>query len=283
MLTLAVATLAIEMVLLPLTARWFHLATAAGLLANVVAVPAMGVVQLAGLALMPVALVSIQTGDAIGVVATYGVRALLRSADVVAVAPWLVREIPPPSLPVLCLHYGSIAAALFAWLQRRPKAALWCAVPAVACLGWIVSGGFERSDPAPWTWRAALRWQYAAWAAEPWLLVSVLDVGQGDATVIRFPSGRTWLVDAGGSVAESFDVGARVTSPALWALGVRRLDRVLITHAHPDHAAGMATVIRRFQPREVLTGIAAAGDVLQRRGGGCRGDGVGGAAVAGSR
>ncbi|AMY11135.1 ComEC family competence protein [Luteitalea pratensis] len=263
MLALAVATLAIEMVLLPITARWFHLATAAGLVANVVAVPAMGVVQLAGLALMPAAFVSVPASDAFGVAATYGVRTLLRSADVVSVAPWLVREVPPPSLPVLCLHYGSIAAALFAWLQRRRTVALWCALPAVGCLGWIVSGGIERSAPAPWTWRAAARWQHATWPAEPWLLVSVLDVGQGDATLIRFPSGRTWLVDAGGSVTESFDVGARVTSPALWALGVRRLDRVLVTHAHPDHAAGMATVIRRFQPREVLTGIAAAGDVLQ--------------------
>ena len=262
-LALAGATLAIEMVLLPITARWFHVATAAGLLANVVAVPAMAVVQVAGLALVAAAFAALPVGDAIGVVATYGVRALLRSADVVAVAPWLVREVPPPSAHVLALHYIAIASAGWAWLRRRYSAALSCAVPAVACLAWIVAGGIEDSDPSPWTWDPARRWQRAAWSAEPWLFISMLDVGQGDATLIRFPSGRTWLVDAGGTAAESFDVGARVTAPALWALGVRRLDRVLVTHAHPDHAGGMATVIRRFHPREVLTGIAVAGDVLQ--------------------
>jgi competence protein ComEC len=263
MLALIVATLAIEMVLLPITARWFHLATAAGLLANVVAVPAMATVQLAGLALLPAALVSVRVADAIGVAATWGVRALLRSADVIVVAPWLVREVPPPSLLVLALHGGSIAASLLAWLHRRRVAAVCCALPSMGCLGWIVIGGIEQSAAVPWTWPAASPWQHAAWPAEPWLLVSVLDVGQGDATMIRFPSGRTWLVDAGGSVAERFDVGARVTTPALWALGVRRLDRVLITHLHPDHAAGMATVIERFRPREVLTGIAPAGDQVQ--------------------
>ncbi len=36
-----------------------------------------------------------------------------------------------------------------------------------------------------------------------------------------------------------------------------------MTHAHPDHAAGVPTVVRRFRPRELLGGIAVAGDRLQ--------------------
>ena len=82
---------------------------------------------------------------------------------------------------------------------------------AMGCLVWIVMGGVEHSLPTPWTWPAAERWQRASWPDEPWLLITVLDVGQGDATVVRFPSGRTWLVDAGGSAAETFDTGERVT------------------------------------------------------------------------
>jgi competence protein ComEC len=135
----------------------------------------------------------------------------------------------------------------------------------MVCLGWIVSGGVEHAAPEPWTWPAAQRWQTASWPREPWLLMTVLDVGQGDATVLRFPSGRTWLVDAGGSLGETFDFGARVTSPALWALGHRQLARVIVTHAHPDHAAGVPAVLRRFGPRELVTGIAVAGDQLGAR------------------
>lgn len=262
-LALMAATLAVELVLLPITARWFHVATAAGLLANVVAVPAMAVVQVAGMALIPAAAVWGPCGDAVGAAATLGVRALVRSADIVSLAPWLVREVPPPPVAVLAVYYVALAATAAAWLGGRRIAAGFGAIVTSGGLIWIVTGGVEGSAPSPWSWPSAARWQRATWPSEPWLLISILDVGQGDATVIRFPSGRTWLVDAGGSVADAFDVGARVTTPALWALGTRRLDRVVVTHAHPDHAAGLPTVIRRFRPREIMAGIAVTGDRLQ--------------------
>jgi competence protein ComEC len=223
----------------------------------------MGVVQVAGLALLPAASAWPALGSVVGVAAMYGVRALLRSADVVAVAPWLVREVPPPSLGVLAVYYTALLVAATSAVTRMAAMRMLAMLTVAGCLVWIVRGGVEQSLPTPWTWPAAERWQRASWPAEPWLLITVLDVGQGDATVVRFPSGHTWLVDAGGSAVETFDTGQRVTSPALWALGHRRLDRVLITHAHPDHAAGMPTVIRRFAPREVLSGIPVEGDLRQ--------------------
>lgn len=277
------ATIAVEAVLLPISARWFHVATVAGVLANLLAVPAMGVVQVAGLALVPAAALWPPVGDGIGVVAAHAVRVLLRSADIVSVAPWLVHEVPPPSTPVLATYYLALVVCArccvalvssscgrcgrASWSRRglRARAGLGAltGLTVMGCLVWMLTGGVEHSAPAPWTWRAATRWQRASWPAEPWLLVTFLDVGQGDATVIRFPSGRTWLVDAGGSISETFDTGERVTSPALWALGHRAIDRVVVTHAHPDHAAGMPTVIKRLRPRESLAGIDVVGEPRQ--------------------
>ncbi len=199
MLAVMVATVAVEIVLLPITARWFHVATAAGLLANVVAVPAMGVVQVAGLALLPAAAMWAALGDASGAAASRAVHILLRSADVVSLAPWLVREVPPPPVAVLGAYYGCLVASLAAWRSGRRLAAR-CAAALAACgLVFIVTGGTAGVPPPPWSWRPAARWQRASWPSEGWLSIVILDVGQGDATLLRFPSGRTWLVDGGGS------------------------------------------------------------------------------------
>ena len=66
--------------------------------------------------------------------------------------------------------------------------------------------------------------------------MTFLDVAQGDATLIRFPDGRAWLVDTGGALGR-FDVGTRIVSPALWALGLRRLSTLVLTHGDRDHSA----------------------------------------------
>jgi competence protein ComEC len=88
------------------------------------------------------------------------------------------------------------------------------------------------------------------------LRLTVLDVGQGDSVVVRFPGGRSLLVDTGGfRGTSSFDIGGRVVSPALWALGVRRLDVLTITHGDPDHIGGAASVFRDLSPREIWEGV----------------------------
>ena len=48
-------------------------------------------------------------------------------------------------------------------------------------------------------------------------------------------------------------------APALWALGVRRLDVAVLTHGDPDHIGGMGTVLGDFGPREVWEGVPVPG------------------------
>ncbi|WP_406693598.1 helix-hairpin-helix domain-containing protein [Singulisphaera sp. Ch08] len=73
--------------------------------------------------------------------------------------------------------------------------------------------------------------------------VTILDVGQGDAILIRSPEGKTALIDAGQS--------ASIVSK-LEQQGVSSLDLVVVSHHHADHYGGMDDVIRAFRPRFFL-------------------------------
>ena len=81
------------------------------------------------------------------------------------------------------------------------------------------------------------------------LHVTMLDVGQGDAILVRAPSGATLLVDGGPDP----DLAAQRLGEALpfWQ---RRIDVVLLTHPHEDHVAGLVPALARYRVGLVLDG-----------------------------
>jgi competence protein ComEC len=77
------------------------------------------------------------------------------------------------------------------------------------------------------------------------LHVTMLSVGQGESLLIRLPPGEVMLVDGGGFPPDSGrDFGERILGPALLRLGVRRIDYMVMSHAHPDHLGGLSSVAR---------------------------------------
>lgn len=72
------------------------------------------------------------------------------------------------------------------------------------------------------------------------LRLHFIDVGQGDATVIEFPDGKTMLIDGGdgsGSAEKSL-------MRYLNALKIKKLDYLVLTHADGDHCGGLDTVLK---------------------------------------
>ena len=211
----------------------------------------MSVTQLAGMAAVGLTAVSPPAAEAAGWVAHVAAAGIVDSTRILSWAPWLSWRLPAPGLLVVAGYYTGWVVWLSAARGRPPR---WCGAALVA-----VSAAAMLAAPIPGRtgWRAAdaCRLLPASSAGALPLRVHFLDVDQADATLVRFPNGRSLLVDAAGQVRGRADVGGRVVVPAVWALGVRRLDYLAITHGHPDHIGGAGSVLRDLRPREVWEGI----------------------------
>jgi competence protein ComEC len=71
----------------------------------------------------------------------------------------------------------------------------------------------------------------------------MIDVGQGDAILLKFPSGKTALIDAG-ETNLYFDTGERITEPLLNYFGINKIDYAFISHLDSDHYSGFIHLIK---------------------------------------
>jgi competence protein ComEC len=146
------------------------------------------------------------------------------------IASWAPEgRVPSPTLVEALLWYAALVALALPIRRARKLAA-----------GFLLLFG------------AALATRAIAPRVSPSLTVTFLDVGQGDSCLVELP-GATLLVDGGGSFDPRFDPGEELIAPWLARHGVRRLDAVVLTHPHPDHANGLAAIVERFPVGEVWT------------------------------
>jgi competence protein ComEC len=240
------ASVSAELALFPVSALVFSRVTAAGLLLNFAAIPLMSAVQAGGMVLVVAAALVPAAAPAVGWLTHVAAWGLVESARLVEVMPWAVARVPAPAPVVLAGYYGAWAVwfgarsasparpagrALIACARRAAAAAL------VVCGAWIV-------------FTPDLRCGRTAF-----LEATFIDVGQGSATLVRFPSGHALLVDTGGAGAGRFDVGRRVVEPAVWAAGVHRLTHLVATHGDADHIGGAPSIVADLRPREVWEGV----------------------------
>ncbi len=133
-------------------------------------------------------------------------------------------------------------------------------LPALAAPVWQVSawllGGFDGLVVATADWPLT-RWTLPPPSPLAWLLalaeslpegafaLTLLDVGQGQASLVQTRS-HALLIDTGPGFPDGGDLGDRVLAPSLAQIGVRRLDRLIVSHDDLDHAGGTASLRRRL-------------------------------------
>jgi competence protein ComEC len=172
---------------------------------------------------------------------------------------------------------------LIGFFQRLPGAAIYLATPpallAAAWYGGLLaavkasSGGWDSAARQRVKGRAAigaalvvallLIWWPWGWGQK--LTVHFLDVGQGDSILVQTPGGKNMLVDAGGRRGEfqtGTGAGDQVVVPYLRRTGVKKVDALVLTHPHEDHAGGAAAVVKSLP-----VGLAVVSPAVEADGG----------------
>lgn len=217
-----VSLAAIIATLLPV-AHQFHRASFAGVASNLVVVPLIGygavVAGFTGLLLSPFAEApaALLAGFA-GLLVDWSNRFLF----ILDSLPQLPRF--TPSLAQVLLFTGFLAVLT---VFRRSGSRLLASVVILALLV-----GIHAADRDPVT---------------ETLRISFLSLGQCEGTLVRFPGNKTMLVDGGGALFDGgMEVGERLLAPALWSLGIDRIDCMVLSHPHPDHLKGLLFVAENF-------------------------------------
>jgi competence protein ComEC len=240
---LALISLVAEAVMVLPMAVYFHRLPVFAVPANILILPLIGILVPAALITFTAALVSAKLALVPAAATAALLHAIaftihrlsgLRSADF---------RIPAP---VWQVAFAAVAAWIACtWLVRRSRAGAVLTALALP----LIAAAILFPEPA---------------ATTPGTLeITALDVGQGDSILAVNPDGRTMLIDAGGPIGShglaetvsSFDLGEEVVAPYLWTRRLRRLDLLVLTHAHTDHMGGMPAILADLRPRELWVGI----------------------------
>lgn len=224
---------------MPLAALCFRSVSLAGPLTNLLTLWAVSGAFLGGLASALLGLALPPLGVALGWLTAWLGRWIILVARTVS-------RIPFASLSLLsgylCLWFVLAYGILLLWLAGRRY--IRPAIPTAALLLSFCAAAFT------------LLWPSYTGA----LTVAALDVGQGAATLF-YSRGHAVLVDCGGNSAD--DPGD-IAADYLQSLGSSRLDALILTHYHTDHACGVPELLSRLEVETLILPDVTPEEPLRR-------------------
>lgn len=229
--TLAV-TLAAQIGVLPVSTFYFNKIQLISPLTNMLAVPLAGIVTVIGFIMAVFGQFSIVFSRLAGYINYLFLSFILLVTKTFPAIPGSVVTVITPSIFIIIIYYFTV---LFFFYYKpkykiNVKPAYYVAAVAVAVLIAAVASFMPRD-----------------------LEVVFLDVGEGDSAFIRTNTGKTVLIDGGGSKPGSgTNTGDSIVIPFLLDYGIAGLDMVIATHGHDDHIQGLLPVMEEMNVKNLI-------------------------------
>lgn len=229
---------------LPILAAHLGQVILLGALANVIAVPLAAVLLYLGLLAVALGLLWAPLAAPFCFLARGLLEVLLASNAFFAGLPGAVLPVARVPAPIVVLWYAGLFA-LYLALHRRhlaagPRRHSWhWPVVALFLIGGlaVLAAGWQRGGDRTWE-------------------LHLLDVGAGQCLLLRTPQHQWVMIDAGAGYAgpDGAAPARRLVLPYLALHHVRRLEALVLSHAHVDHCGLAAAVLEALPVGQVLLG-----------------------------
>jgi len=232
-------TLSTQILLLPIMAYYFNVVSVYSLLANLLIVPVITPVLAVGFVFVALSGAGSVLPMCIAFILKIFIKYINGVVNIITALPFAKISIFSANLLSMCIYY-LILASVFVYFTKGNKRynftyVMICTV-LVICV--TVAGVYTSSL----------------------MRVSFINVGQGDAALIKIPHGKTVLIDGGGSSALSKkDLGEEIFVPYIRRNGVNVIDYAILSHYDKDHAQGIAAALRVMKVKNLVLPYRADG------------------------
>jgi len=228
-------SLSVQLGIIPITVHYFNYLSFISVMINIIAVPISFIITIAGFTGVMIGFLFRFLGLYIFSISYYFIRILSILIEESAQLPFA--GLPIPSLPLyIYINYYFLLMFVIDWLDlkwyKRYKREFVVTAVAMVILGILFYNLPGKS-----------------------LKTIFLDVGQGDSACIITPNKKAILIDGGGSSKTPeyyFNVGEKITVPALLHQGIWRLDTIIASHIHDDHIEGLLEVLKTYKVKRII-------------------------------
>jgi competence protein ComEC len=218
-------SLAVQIGTLPFTIYYFGKVSIVALITNLIVIPLVGIIIGIGILSITIALMSNAIAGYLSVVNNLIINFIYYLIHLIGSFGQSFLRINSFSVYDIVLFYIFLSIAMVFYRKFNNYAARTILLM-LCVINFLLLSRFDNKELMP----------------DNRLSVMMIDVGQGDSFLLKFPNGKTALIDAG-VVTYRYDSGERIILPLINYLGINKIDYGFVSHIDLDHYGGFISLI----------------------------------------